>query len=595
MKRFGRDLWGRKWIRGCALALVLSVTIISQVCLANSAEPVRLPNQAAVIPTIGSGNKLFVTLDKVAGDTSISHNGKLSERVELYFDNARLDSPIPRQFSEVGVGPHKIEFTPADTSDVSAAAPCGTSITITPITATGAPMQIAFFQTDFGGEKSYRHLEMQVRNTEAKVKLRFWGNPLDLGTGAQSKVPTTPCKRRLKVSNKEDELSEGGEVNLVISPGSGFRARFSQPDPKEWLEEGFFEPFTFSAEKPSDTDPRVLMAQLVEIAPDGRKESTFSAQSIDSALIRVERLKVAAEHLQVELSGNALVTSSGKSISTVSFFERLNKYPFFAVVLSAFNVFIVAWLWRVGKGLWPISLNAFTYKKHRHTEARLSSRLIDYAKTTFGAECLTSAYKQFKSCEDSDGDQVDAEMWSLFLPWCLFHCKFSASLPTTEKVIETTIADSFQIDHEKDLTPDELAFLSAASESKFSLCEIMEVSDEGRSELCDLLTLRKFKLMEPLINSKSHQSGQIIYCGTIGLAENPFALALGPTVLDAAAKTDVLELRDSILSELGKGKLTERELEKYEARIRTLYLTRMGKKADEQPILSEAKSQVQPI
>jgi hypothetical protein len=246
MKRFGGDLWGRKWIRGCALALVLSVTIISQVCLANSAEPVRLPNQAAVMPTIGSGNKLFVTLDKVAGDTSISHKGKLSERVELYFDEARLDSPVPTQFSEAGAGPHKIEFTPPDTPGVSAAAPCGTSITITPITATGKPTQIAFFQTDFSGEKSYRHLEMQVRNIEAKVKLRFWGNPLDSDglTGAQSQVPATPCKRRLKVDNKQDELSQGGTINLVMISGSGFRARFSQPDPKEWLEEGYFEPFT---------------------------------------------------------------------------------------------------------------------------------------------------------------------------------------------------------------------------------------------------------------------------------------------------------------------------------------------------------------
>lgn len=159
----------------------------------------------------------------------------------------------------------------------------------------------------------------------------------------------------------------------------------------------------------------------------------------------------------------------------------------------------------------------------------------------------------------------------VFIPWFMFNWEFQAVSPVTEKLVNTSIAESFWIDHESDLTEAEITFLDSAIAAPYSLCEILDVKPTISLKLRDLLTRNEYEVVECMA-SKILNSGQIIYCTTIEIGNTRSILATAPLPLHPTDKRDILKLRELIVEAVANDNLTEMELMEFETEIRILYL-----------------------
>ena len=83
--------------------------------------------------------------------------------------------------------------------------------------------------------------------------------------------------------------------------------------------------------------------------------TSFRAQSTaDQESIRIDKLWVGSDRLQIEMSGSAIVTANGE-VQTINLWDRLKKYPLPAAIFVIVNAAIVTWLGKIIRSFFPRS------------------------------------------------------------------------------------------------------------------------------------------------------------------------------------------------------------------------------------------------
>lgn len=350
--------WKRRLVRAAAAALVLAGAIFAQYKLANIPLPVELENSKKVtIPSVKFGQELVVegpSLDASAVSL-LSHDGKPIEIINAYMDNARLSEATMR---EHGIAPRSssisgpITYTTRGgeqgrTPDYNRA--CSTSIGVGLMTDKKLPSKISFFQTSASGNDNYRHLEIKASDAELAVRISTnppEAPPDDVEDEEIQEDDGPGCLKRIEGDGWKQELIGGLPVQSVVAANSKFYFRFlpmTRNSPLWTGTDGLFEPFKFGG-------PLGLQARSLSITtPNG--PPVLEVRSADEKLpLRISNLKVGSDQLQISMSGKGFVRIDGEDI-TVDLFERIKKYPLLAGFLAMANAALLAWLTRLGRGL----------------------------------------------------------------------------------------------------------------------------------------------------------------------------------------------------------------------------------------------------
>jgi len=217
-----------------------------------------------------------------------------------------------------------------------------------------------------------------------------------------------------------------------------------------------------------------------------------------------------------------------------------------------------------------VDADDFEYRRQRRVEAALMPRLLDFAIERYGPESFQEAWDTFNDIDEDDEGVPVAEPGSpidhLFMSWFLFNCEFEDT--SNSDPSDRTIAESFWLEHESELTEEEIAFLDAAVEAPFSLYEVLNVRRGVGMQLCDLFTREQAYVTEHTATLNVEQ-GMIIYGALMDIRGVRSPLALGPVPLLPTSKRIVVELREEMLKALGQ--LTSLDVLDCDKEIRALY------------------------
>jgi hypothetical protein len=215
----------------------------------------------------------------------------------------------------------------------------------------------------------------------------------------------------------------------------------------------------------------------------------------------------------------------------------------------------------------------FEYKRLRDIEAKLIPKLLRHSTEVFGTDSWDFAWDEFNDFEPEVEFDPEAPMNQAFMPWFLFNW----TEPDAEEAgkpdapIDTTVCESFVRANARKLSSDEKMILDAANRCPFSFCEILEVRAGTGLRVRDLFLEREFDLIERSA-SQALRVGEILFCGTMHLANRYANISTGPFALAPVYKQQVLELRRNIIEDIAPRELTRGILGEFDADIRGLYL-----------------------
>jgi SEC-C motif len=231
------------------------------------------------------------------------------------------------------------------------------------------------------------------------------------------------------------------------------------------------------------------------------------------------------------------------------------------------------------------------YRRKDRIEGDLMLPLVDYALETFGDESRREAWDIFNGIEGVELPDEDSPINLIFIPWYLFSCPFeNVDSPRDPPV---TIAETFWLENEDELTEDEISYLDAAIGLPYSFYELLEVRPAVGLKLRDLFTHKELNVVEPALEG-SFEPGGILYGAIMEFGNFNWILALAPLPLATDFKTTVLEFRNALTELLGRDELTEMDLIDFEKEIRSLYFALMFQMADEE-VDEEAFEPINPV
>jgi SEC-C motif len=216
-----------------------------------------------------------------------------------------------------------------------------------------------------------------------------------------------------------------------------------------------------------------------------------------------------------------------------------------------------------------LSANTSKYRRQRQIQADVTRRLLEYATDNFGGpDLVREAWDTFNGVEDVRLPRPESPINLVFIPWVLFRCEFENADRAADPHL--TIVEAFWLEHEDELTEEEISFLDAAAGAPFSLYEVLGVKPSISVRLRDLFTREESEVFgdwaSPVLNK-----GMILYAAIMVLDEINSALAILPFPLPASAKQVVLELRKEITNSLNRDELTWMDVADLDSEIRSLY------------------------
>lgn len=336
------------------LAVVLGVALAAfgaQYRLAHIRLPVEVGDPSKV-PTrpIRLGEQLVIVapVSQAPGSPIFAYKGNAGEAVDLHFENAKVAEETVRnyEFSEPfksNSGP--IFFiTDPGLDSVSRAEPCLALVEASTGAAQSLPGEIRFSQSGTPGNESLRELNIQ---TDVEVMLRTATFPPESATDpdAETSDDGPGCARRLSLLAGSETLQGVSVVKLPAAARSEIKFLFwplNKGEPMWNGSDGFFEPFKAAS-------PVFQVRALSIRTATGNPAFEITAES-PSEPLRINKLKVGSGELLVEISGKGFVTIDGETIS-LSFFERINQYPWSASLVMIANAALLTWLGRQVRSL----------------------------------------------------------------------------------------------------------------------------------------------------------------------------------------------------------------------------------------------------
>ncbi len=367
LKRKLEVYWKKKVVRALCAALVLITAVVVQYVLANRPEPLDLQGAGkAFVPSVMRGQKLVVEAIDSSSVLVISHAGKTTEEVDVHLTAARLDEPTLSDFesdhppsgnAEIDCSPIIFTTSPpandATRQNVGShqqretGKRCSTSIEIA--VGRNKDAALAFFQSD-PPDRDSRYLDIELISAEGNVKIEMLPEILQLDDASVARLKSTgyavACGRELKVGEWKQRIGGALEIGTVMAANSRLRTRFT-PWPKVELwsggANGFFDPFSFESSRGPQDQTAAIRSRAVSIRMVDNTQTLFTAQgTAGGELIHLDKLWVGSDRLQIELSGQAIVTVNNQ-VQTISLFERI-KNPLVAGFLVLVNTALLTWL-----------------------------------------------------------------------------------------------------------------------------------------------------------------------------------------------------------------------------------------------------------
>src|SRR6185436_10690547 len=145
----------------------------------------------------------------------------------------------------------------------------------------------------------------------------------------------------------------------------------------------------------------------------------------------------------------------------------------------------------------------FKYRRQLNLEAGLVQRLTEFALKVHGIEVLHQAWCEFNDAE-VEMFAPDSPIQAIFMPWFLFAWLFDVnedeedSTPLTNSLL-------FATTHLEQLTEEELEYLEAANDARYSLCEVVQTKPGIGLVLRDLFTQNEFEIREHSASQSLHR------------------------------------------------------------------------------------------
>lgn len=213
-------------------------------------------------------------------------------------------------------------------------------------------------------------------------------------------------------------------------------------------------------------------------------------------------------------------------------------------------------------------------------------QMLEFAEAALSHEIIEDAWQAFHDFEVFQPYDPFSELNSLFIAWYLFNFKIVLKNETTSETLEGPVAKLFLDEFEAELTPDEKSVLVSALNHKYSFYEVMDIKPGIGMTQFDLLRNVTHFVTDPVVSS-TLELGHIIYSSAIEWSGITGNHSVGPYVLAAAFKPEVLRLRRILLAQTGQREITDEDLVVYESDIRWLYLQTVPESFSSLPITIE--------
>lgn len=364
MQRAG-TYWQRRLIRILVAALVLAGAIVVQYRLANIPLPVQVEktNPPYTPATAAHINEDELVVDKPseqAADSSATDNptgvlvsGLVKEfvTVDAQFDSAQLsddlmaklqrnspEAPPQKGLQQIGYATEDSDEAQPEKSNQQRdnMKPCRTLVSVNLAEDGRMPSELHFFQLrGVPGTDHYRYFKMKAVGSDLMVEL--------LTRNLAGEVNAPGCSKTLSVGKWHHALTGPVPVKIFVPDGASFKLSFTPFNEKiKWSVPGdFFEPLSFSP----------LSARAVRKTTREGSSSlppAFNAESVAGAKpLLLNHLRIGADELQLDFSGQAMVQENGKYAVTFSLWEFAKKYPLLAGLLAMFDAGLLEGLRRV--------------------------------------------------------------------------------------------------------------------------------------------------------------------------------------------------------------------------------------------------------
>lgn len=219
------------------------------------------------------------------------------------------------------------------------------------------------------------------------------------------------------------------------------------------------------------------------------------------------------------------------------------------------------------------SLSAdYLWHKLRDIHDKLVSELMEYVKNIYDENVMLDARDEFLLNEDDELD-LDPIHNQAFYPWFLY-----SWFPDVEGFKEgvdselhgdLTIAESYLVIHEEELSNLEVRFIRATVDQPYSFYEILDCEQGKGYTLKDIFLGNEVYVTEKS-GSQNAQKGDILFVRVIQIDHVGMIVGSGGVLFPPGYKTHIIELRVDIRSETDP--ITLQDLFKWDEEIRELYL-----------------------
>lgn len=371
LKQSARKFWRKRWVRILVAVPVLVAAIFVEYRLANIPLPVEVETISPVKASLIKREVLVV--ENPFRDVVAQASGLGSEllprddttngiSIAAHFDSARLsDGNMDRLRRESQRDPAKkpptqglqqVDYTtdePAEDSQAHSSAvtsatvpPCSAAIALALFDNAKPPTEIQFLQPP-DASVGERTVAIKAVGGDLVVHLSVVDNTQPVTLDPTKKQLGAGCRKIVSVGEWERSFTGPTQLEVVVPAEQSFQVWFS-PLPKQnpWPGVGdFHEPFNLIAVPPVSASglQKTIQGNSPPTAPALKASRVAGEQPI---LLR--HLRIGAEGLQLDISGQAMVQENGKDIVTFDLWKWMKLNPLIAILLSGLELSLVNWV-----------------------------------------------------------------------------------------------------------------------------------------------------------------------------------------------------------------------------------------------------------
>lgn len=229
------------------------------------------------------------------------------------------------------------------------------------------------------------------------------------------------------------------------------------------------------------------------------------------------------------------------------------------------------------------------WQQLRAAEARLATKIWDWATEVYGPEIFDAAWYEFRWCEEDEPLESDSpDFRSYFGPWALFD--WTPGIEGEEDDDDTWPARPLSVEfldsHPDRLDALERRLLETACSRPFSFHQVLRVEPDHGLELRDLLN-GETRYVSERNATQSLNRGEILFARTVEIDGTAILLGCAPFAIPPTYASRLLDLRDELAGG-DSGGMTIAYMRALEFELRSVYFEIEAQLLD--PVLPELRN-----